>query len=52
MSVHRYSYGVKPYNPTNYAIILAAILLVSAIAVAVPVRRALRIDPLAALRYE
>ena len=48
----RLLFGVQPYNPMNYAIILVAILLVSAIAIVVPVRRALRIDPLAALRYE
>jgi len=45
-------FGVKPYNPTNYAIILVAILLVSAVAVVVPVRRATRIDPVVALRHE
>jgi len=45
-------FGVNPYNPANYATILIAILLVSAIAVVVPVRRATRIDPLVALRYE
>jgi putative ABC transport system permease protein len=48
----RLLFGVKPYSPANYAVILVAILLVSAIAVVVPVRRAARIDPLAALRYE
>lgn len=48
----RLLYGVKPYNPINYAVILVVILLVSAVAVAIPVRRALRTDPLIALRYE
>jgi len=45
-------FGVKPGDAANYAMIFLAVLLVSAIAVAFPVRRATRIDPLVALRYE
>jgi putative ABC transport system permease protein len=48
----RLLFGVKPYNLANYAVILVAILLVSSIAVVIPVRRAIRIDPLVALRHE
>lgn len=48
----RLLFGVTPYSLANYAMILIAILLVSAIAVVIPVRRATRIDPLVALRHE
>jgi predicted permease len=45
-------YGVKPGNAENYAVILAVVVLLSALAAFLPARRAMNIDPLAALRYE
>ena len=48
----RLLYGVKPGNAENYAVILAVVLLLSAFAAFLPARRAMNIDPLAALRYE
>jgi predicted permease len=45
-------YGVEPTNLANYAVMLMAILVVSALAAFVPACRAMRIDPLTALRYE
>jgi putative ABC transport system permease protein len=48
----RMLFGVKPANGVNYAIILVVLLLVSALAASFPVRRATRVDPLIALRYE
>lgn len=48
----RLLFGVTPYSGTNYAIIVAATLLVSASAAALPVRRATRINPLVAIRHE
>ena len=45
-------YGVKPTNPANYAVMLIAVLVVSAFAAFLPARRAMKIDPLTAVRYE
>lgn len=45
-------YGVKPTNLTNYAVMLIGILVVSGLAAFLPARRAMKIDPLTALRYE
>jgi predicted permease len=50
--LERLLFGVKPGNPENYALILAVVLLVSALAAFLPARRAMKIDPLTALRYE
>jgi putative ABC transport system permease protein len=48
----RLLYGVKPGNAENYAVILAVVVLLSALAAFIPARRAMKVDPLAALRYE
>jgi putative ABC transport system permease protein len=48
----RLLFGVKPGNAENYAEILVIVLLVSALATFLPARRAMKIDPLRALRYE
>ncbi len=48
----RLLFGVEPGNPGNYALIVAVVLLVSALAAFLPARRAMNIDPLTALRYE
>ncbi len=48
----RMLFGVKPESPANYVVILALVLLVSAVAASLPARRAMNIDPLTALRYE
>jgi len=45
-------FGVKPGSPANYAMILILVLLVSTLAAYLPARRAMKIDPLGALRYE
>ena len=45
-------YGVKPTNLANYAVMLIGVLVVSAFAAFLPARRAMKIDPLTALRYE
>jgi predicted permease len=50
--IARLLYGVKPGNAENYAVILAVVVLLSALAAFLPARRAMSIDPLAALRYE
>ena len=45
-------YGVQPTDMANYAAMLLGILVVGAFAAFLPARRAMKIDPLTALRYE
>jgi putative ABC transport system permease protein len=45
-------YGVPPTDPFTFAAIAALMALVALAACATPARRATRLDPLAALRYE
>ena len=44
-------YGVTPLDPTVFASAIAMMVIVALVAVYVPVRRALRIDPIVALRW-
>jgi putative ABC transport system permease protein len=48
----RLLFGVKPRDPANYALILFILILVSTVAAFLPARRAMKIDPLTALRCE
>ena len=48
----RLLFGVKPGDPANYALILFIVILLSALAALLPARRAMKIDPLMALRCE
>jgi ABC-type lipoprotein release transport system permease subunit len=43
---------MSPYHPGIYAGVMTAMVVVAALATLAPTRRALRIDPAAALRYE
>ncbi len=45
-------YGVAPFDPATFAIVIIAIVLASAAAALIPARRATRVDPIVALRYE
>jgi predicted permease len=45
-------YGLNPYDPVPIAIAVAALGLFGLIATLVPARRAMRVDPTVALRYE
>jgi len=45
-------YGVGPTDPSSYALGAIALLLVAAIACLIPTRRALRVDPVIAMRGE
>lgn len=45
-------YGVEPTSLDNYAVVILGVLAVSALAAFLPARRAMKIDPLTALRYE
>jgi putative ABC transport system permease protein len=45
-------YGVSPTDPLTFAVVSLVLIVISLIACAVPACRAIRIDPLVALRYE
>jgi ABC-type antimicrobial peptide transport system permease subunit len=45
-------YGVKPNDPATLLAAVLLILLVGSLACWTPARRALRVDPMVALRYE
>jgi predicted permease len=45
-------FSVSPEDPTVYALVAASTILIALVAAAVPAHRALRVDPVVALRYE
>ena len=45
-------YGVRPADPVTFGLISLAVILVSIMSSYIPARRATKVDPMAALRYE
>ena len=45
-------YGIKSFDPLTFLSVPVALLVIAALAAMVPARKAMRIDPLAALRIE
>jgi putative ABC transport system permease protein len=50
--ISSFLFGVKPTDPLTYAAVAAGLAAVALLACYIPARRAMRVDPLVALRYE
>lgn len=45
-------YGIRPDDPSTVVVVVAGMMLVSMLACYIPARRAMRVNPMIALRYE
>lgn len=51
-TISKFLYGVRPADPVTFVVVSALLVAVAALASYLPARRATKIDPVAALRYE
>ncbi len=45
-------FGVSPHDPATFAVVSAVVIAAGAVACWFPARRATKVDPLVALRFE
>jgi len=50
--ISSFLFGVKPTDPLTYVAVAIGLAVVALLACYIPARRAMRVDPLVALRYE
>jgi len=48
----KFLFGVKPGDPATYAAVAVVLALIALLAAWIPARRATRVDPVRALRFE
>jgi putative ABC transport system permease protein len=52
VTLRGFLFGLSPVDPVSYAIVVLVLVAAAAVATAIPVRRAVRIDPVTALHAE
>jgi putative ABC transport system permease protein len=50
--ISTFLFGVKPTDPLTYAAVALSLAAIALLACYIPARRAIKVDPLVALRYE